>query len=46
MKKHKDRVFWIGKEGKSHGELSLGHNVIIPTMDMAQLPFWKCSTKK
>jgi hypothetical protein len=25
MKKHKDRVFWIGKEGKSDDELILGH---------------------
>lgn len=25
MKKHKDRVFWIGKEGKSDSELILGH---------------------
>ncbi len=25
MKKHRDRVFWIGKEGKSDDELILGH---------------------
>ena len=25
MKKHKERVFWIGKEGKSDDELILGH---------------------
>lgn len=25
MKKHPDRVFWIGKEGKSDNELILGH---------------------
>lgn len=25
MKKHKDRVFWIGKEGLSDDELILGH---------------------
>lgn len=25
MKKHKGRVFWIGKEGKSDSELILGH---------------------
>jgi tripartite-type tricarboxylate transporter receptor subunit TctC len=25
MKKHKDRVFWIGKEGKNDDELILGH---------------------
>lgn len=25
MKRHKDRVFWIGKEGKSDDELILGH---------------------
>ena len=25
MKKHKDRIFWIGKEGLSDDELILGH---------------------
>jgi hypothetical protein len=25
MKKHKERLFWIGKEGKSDSELILGH---------------------
>ena len=25
MKKHKDRIFWIGKEGMSDDELILGH---------------------
>lgn len=25
MKKHKNRIFWIGKEGKSDDELILGH---------------------
>ena len=25
MKKHKDRVYWIGKEGKDDAELILGH---------------------
>ena len=25
MKKHKERVYWIGKEGKSDDELILGH---------------------
>ena len=25
MKRHKNRIFWIGKEGKSDDELILGH---------------------
>ena len=25
MKKHRDRVYWVGKEGKSDDELILGH---------------------
>ena len=25
MKKHRNRVFWLGKEGKSDEELILGH---------------------
>jgi len=25
MKKHKDRIYWVGKEGKSEDELILGH---------------------
>jgi tripartite-type tricarboxylate transporter receptor subunit TctC len=25
MKKHKNRIFWVGKEGKSDDELILGH---------------------
>lgn len=25
MKRHKDRIFWAGKEGKSDDELILGH---------------------
>ena len=25
MKKHKDHVYWVGKEGKSDDELILGH---------------------